>query len=65
LSFGVMFGGGRGVLALASRCLVFMCKADTCHLSAMVLAVLYFRVSGGRSALPVPLPAATSLLTLL
>jgi hypothetical protein len=31
----------------------------------MLLAVLYFLVSGGRPALPVPLLAAISLLTLL
>jgi hypothetical protein len=55
------------VLALASRCLVLMYKVATCHssTSCYVVSGTLFPISGGRPALPVPSPAAISLLSLL
>jgi hypothetical protein len=55
------------LLELTSCCLVLMNKAIICHLRThyMLLAVLYFNVSGGRPVLPVPSPAVISLLSLL
>jgi hypothetical protein len=46
--------------------LVLMYKVASPYLSTLccIIAVLYFPVSGGRPALPVPLPAAISLFSL-
>jgi hypothetical protein len=52
------------VLALALQYLVLMYKIACPYLSDVLIAVLYFYVSGGREALPVPLPAAISLFSL-
>jgi hypothetical protein len=55
------------LLALASRCLVLMYKVSICHLCTYCYAIsgTLFPTSGGRPALPVPSPAAISLLPLL
>jgi hypothetical protein len=55
------------MLALASRCLVLMYKVAICHHSILCFAIsgTLFPISGGRPALPVPSPAAISLLSLL
>jgi hypothetical protein len=52
------------LLALASRCLVLMYKVAMYHPSIQCYAIsgTLFPISGGRPALPVPSPAAISLL---
>jgi hypothetical protein len=51
-------------VALASRCLVLMYKVAICHPNTQCYAIsgTLFPGSGGRLALPVPSPAAISLL---
>jgi hypothetical protein len=53
------------MLALASRCLMLMYKVAICHPSTKCYAIssgTLFPISGGQPALPVPSPAAISLL---
>jgi hypothetical protein len=52
------------MLALASRCLVLMYEVAICLPSTYCYAIsgTLFPISGGRPALPVPSPAAISLL---
>jgi hypothetical protein len=55
------------VLALALHYLVLIYKVASPYFSTyslVLIAVLYFPDSGGRPALPVPLPAAISLFSL-
>jgi hypothetical protein len=52
------------MLALVSRYIVLVYH-EALVVSVVLLAVIYFHVSGGRPALPVPSPAATSLMSLL
>jgi hypothetical protein len=63
----LLFEVGVLLLALASRCLVLMCKVAICHPSTYCYYTsgTLFPSSGGRPALPVPSPAAISLLSLL
>jgi hypothetical protein len=55
------------LLALASRFLVLMYEVAICHPSTKCYAIsgTLFPISGGSPALPVPSPAAISLLSLL